>query len=138
MAPKGLAILREPTLYGRPVEGHPHLTVRGTAILLHVAARIADKRRERRVILGRTAAGDANQDDLHGGLEGLGLRRLGAVGQGRSRLIELGASQRKTGMGDAQGSHTQAQNRCRTQISQTKDAEILWHGVIAEASSSLM
>ncbi len=35
----------------RAVEGHPQLVVRALAVLLHVAARIADQRRQRRILI---------------------------------------------------------------------------------------
>jgi hypothetical protein len=105
MAPKRLAILCKPTFDGRTVEGYPHLTVLGAAILLHVAARVVDQRRQRRVILGRATTSDANQHGLHCGLEGRGLRRLRAVGHGRRRLIQFRTGQRERRIPQAECGH---------------------------------
>src|SRR6202041_2892207 len=71
-APERLAILRKPTLYGGAIEGDPYLAIRRAAILLDVAARIADQRPQSRVVLRRAVAGDANQDHFHCRLEGSG------------------------------------------------------------------
>ena len=93
VAPQGLAVLRQPALDGGTVEGNPHLTVRSSAILLHIAARSTDQGRKSRVILGGAPARDADQHDFQCRLECFGLRRLRAVGQGSLRLIKLRTSQ---------------------------------------------
>jgi hypothetical protein len=51
-APQGLAVLRQPAFDGGAIEGDPQLSIRRGAILLHIAPRVADQRRQRGVLFG--------------------------------------------------------------------------------------
>ena len=130
MAPEGLAILREPAFDGGAVKCHPEWLSGRSPVLLHVVARVADQRRQRRILIGRAPPGDSYQHDLH-----RRLRRSpsgpyrNARGRDR-RLIELGAGQRTACIGQAQAATPKHKNYSKTQISSANVAVVLCHGVI--------
>ncbi len=98
MTPQGLAILGQPALDGRTIEGHPQLVVGGAAALLNVAARIADQRRQCGILISGTTPGDPHQHGLHGGLKGRAVAAVAAAGNAGGRLIQFArASRRLTG-----------------------------------------
>ena len=127
VSPERLAVLREPPLDGGAVERDPELIVRGGPVLLHIAARVGDQRRERRIFIGGAASGDFHQNHLHRLLEGRRLGRLRSVGNRSRGLVKFGAGQRTACVGPAQARGAQAQKHSKMQISDANVAVTLCH-----------
>ena len=130
-APQRLVVLRQPTIDGGRVEGHPQLPILGVPILLNVAARIAEQRREGGVFLGRPASRHPHQHDAQRGLEGGRLGGFGPIGHRNLRLIELRPGQRGARLRRTKAGEAQAQKRQKMQISGPNAGVVSCHGVIA-------
>ena len=102
------------------------MTVGRGAVLLHVAARVADERGKRRILLRGPPAGDTDQHDLERRLERSRQRGLGSVGDGHGRLIELGTRERQARVG-AQRQKSHPQKYRGTQIPGENAAQISCH-----------